>query len=290
MKYFNFSLFLFPFYSFAQIPNGTDIFLADCKFNQQKIIIENPVNITQREGYDNQPRFADDGKSIYYVAIKEDKQADIYNYDIATKAIKLLTTTAESEYSPIITPNQKSFSVVRVEKDSTQRLWQFPLDCSRPSLVCSGIDSIGYYNWVSDTSFVFFKVTEPPTLWLANTKNNSEKYLTNKCGRSIHKKNNSEIYFTQVIDTTRWICSMNLNDKKIKPIVACISGSEDFIAPEKGYFIEGSGSKLFSYSDVKSKTWQQIADFSQQGVASIKRISMSNDKTKIAFVSDNSKP
>jgi Tol biopolymer transport system component len=41
-------------------------------------------------GYDNQPTFSVDGKSILYVVIDSTKQADIYQYNIGKKISLLI--------------------------------------------------------------------------------------------------------------------------------------------------------------------------------------------------------
>ena len=46
-----------------------------------------PVNITNRSGYDNQPSFSKDEKSIYFTSIRNDKQADIYLYNIKSNLL-----------------------------------------------------------------------------------------------------------------------------------------------------------------------------------------------------------
>src|ERR1043165_5982756 len=58
-----------------------------------------PINITRRAGYDNQPSFTPDGRSVLYTSTREDGQSDIYRYDIAAQTTARVTSTPESEYS-----------------------------------------------------------------------------------------------------------------------------------------------------------------------------------------------
>src|SRR5204862_4083906 len=100
------------------------IYLAHVTNTGGVVKVETPVNITNRTGYDNQPSFTTDGRAILYTSTREDAQADIYRYDIASKSITRLTKTApESEYSAIVMPRGDRFSVIGVEKDSTLRIW-----------------------------------------------------------------------------------------------------------------------------------------------------------------------
>src|SRR5437868_2850144 len=108
----------------AQLPE-TDLWLFKITTEDKKLVLGEGKNITSRKGYDNQPFFTPDGKQILYVSIREDKQADVYRYDLGKAQSFQLTKTKESEYSPNYTPDGKSISCVVVEADSTQRLWLY---------------------------------------------------------------------------------------------------------------------------------------------------------------------
>src|SRR6185503_5120037 len=115
----------------SQAPSGpasTDIYLASLSTRQGRLVVGAPVNVTRRPGYDNQPTFTRDGQALLYTVIASDGQADIYRYDLRTKTSRRVTSTPESEYSPTVYSDGTRFSVVRVEADSTQRLWSFQLD------------------------------------------------------------------------------------------------------------------------------------------------------------------
>src|SRR5262245_60163909 len=113
-------------------PPSSDIFLVDVTKRGGQLVLGKPVNITNRDGYDNQPSFLPDGKSLLFTSIRENNQADIYRYELVTQKTERVTNTSESEYSPTVTPDQKFFSTIRVEADRTQRLWKFPLRGGEP--------------------------------------------------------------------------------------------------------------------------------------------------------------
>ena len=77
------SLF-FTFSVSAQLPE-TDIWLFKIEKKEGKYNYASPLNITHRKGYDNQPAFSPDGKSILYVCIDSTNQADIYQYSVSKK-------------------------------------------------------------------------------------------------------------------------------------------------------------------------------------------------------------
>src|SRR6185369_14634049 len=115
---------LVPFSIVAQLPD-TDIWLFKFKNEKNMLSLDKGINITNRPGYDNQPSFSEDGKKIWYVSIREDKQADIYVYVPGDKKSTQFTKTAESEYSPTFISLDKNLNCVVVEKDSAQRIWRY---------------------------------------------------------------------------------------------------------------------------------------------------------------------
>src|SRR5207244_289976 len=145
---------------------STDIFLADLSTSKGHMQIGRPRNITNRKGYDNQPRFFADGKSLFYTSIREDNQADIYQYDVAKGTSRQITATKESEYSPTVMPDGKSLSVIRVEADQTQRLWSFPLAGGEPALLLEKIKPVGYHLWIDKSTLLLFVLGQPDTLQL----------------------------------------------------------------------------------------------------------------------------
>src|SRR5689334_5213829 len=142
-------------------PPATDIFLAPVHARNGNLVIGTPVNVTARPGYDNQPAFLPDSRSILFTSVRGDAQADIYRYDLATKATSRVTTTPESEYSATVFANGSRFSVIRVEADSTQRLWSFRIDGTDPRLVFERIKPVGYHAWVDTTTVAMFLLGRP---------------------------------------------------------------------------------------------------------------------------------
>src|SRR5215831_541218 len=111
----------------AATPPPSDIYIVDVrnehnyKTGTDTLKFGDPKKITDFAGYNNQPVFMPDGKSILYTSNRT-KQTDIYRYDLETGRTTQVTNTPESEYSPTLMPDRKNISVVRVEADGkTQR-------------------------------------------------------------------------------------------------------------------------------------------------------------------------
>src|SRR5262249_3472162 len=137
-------------------PPASDIYLVDLKRQHNGAMkFSQPMKITNTVGYNNQPSFMPDGKSILYTSIRE-KQADIFGYDLRTSKTVQNTNTPESEYSPTLMPDGKTISVVRVEADGTQRLWKFPLAGGAPSLILEKTKPVGYHLWIDNYTLALF--------------------------------------------------------------------------------------------------------------------------------------
>src|SRR5437870_10330194 len=110
----------------VQAPPGTDIYVASLTRAAGGLEVGEPLNVTARPGYDNQPAFSPDGKTLYYTSYRGG-QSDIFRYELGSRTTAQVTATPESEYSPTVMSDGKHLSVIRVERDSTQRLWAFTL-------------------------------------------------------------------------------------------------------------------------------------------------------------------
>jgi len=290
------SLFLFcgAIATQTTAPPPSNIFVADVSFGFRGGIrwVTGPlVNITDREGYNNQPFFMPDGKSVLYTSIREDKQADIYRYDLASKKDIRVTDTKESEYSPTLMPDGKSISVIRVEADSTQRLWKFPLDGNSPSVILENIKPVGYHAWIDENTLALFVLGNPSTLQIANVKTQHAETIANDIGRSLFKiPHQTKISFTHKISSDTWeINEYDLKTRKTTLLAKSQPGNEYYAWSPSGVLITANNDKLFKLQPGKDTEWQQIADLSSLGIKGITRIAISPAGDKIAFVANRVK-
>jgi Tol biopolymer transport system component len=284
MKKILYLLFLVSFNGFAQLPD-TDIFLAKISANHGKLSFGTPFNITNRTGYDNQPSFTPDGKSVLFVSVKDTTQSDVYSYELSSKKISQLTATDESEYSPSCTNDRKNISVVRVDKDNGQRFYNIPANDIKNPHVVKGGDSIGYYCWLNDSLVAMFILGPANTFQVLNTHTAQRKLIAGDIGRCMKldadKKN---MLFVIKQNENEWsIFRMNIASFAISKVTSTLKGSEDFAVMSDGTLLTGSEGKLFSYMPNVDKDWQQIADFTST-VKTFYRISVSPKNDFIALV------
>ena len=175
----------------------TDIWLAPLAHRGDSVVVGPAVNVTHRPGYDNQPAFTPDSRAILYTA-RDLGQSDIWRYDLRTHASRRITRTAESEYSPTVMPGGRRISVVRVERDSAQRLWSVALDGSDARLLLPGITRVGYHLWLGPTRLAVYTQGTPTALHLVNRDGSGDTVVARDVGRALQRIPNSTVFsYTQ---------------------------------------------------------------------------------------------
>ncbi len=273
--------------SWAQ-PN-TDIFVFSLHFNNETIALKDGKNVTQREGYDNQPYFFSDTQ-LYYTAQQNDGQTDIFRVKVPQGKPKAVTQTAESEYSPTPVPNEKALSVIQVEADGTQRLWKFPLKGKKtPSVVLPTLQPVGYHIWTAPTQLALFVLGEPNTLQVASTTDEAAETLLGNVGRCFqHIPNSEQISFVHKVDSTQWmIKSLDTQTGTIEEITATLPEVEDYVWLNNQTLLMGKGSKLYLFTVGQSVTWTEVGDLSSFGIYAFDRMAVSPNRLFLAVVASD---
>ena len=269
-------------------PPATDIYLADLRVVQGRVTIGAPVNVTNRAGYDNQPFFLPDGHAFLYTSVR-DSQADIYRYDIGRKTSVQLTTTHESEYSPTPLPGGKGFSVVRVEADSTQRLWAFDDDGTHPRLVLDSIKPVGYHAWADEHTLVLFVLGTPPTLQIADSrapKVGPGMAIRRDIGRSLQRiPGRTAVSFVQRDSVAgNWLEELVLHPVQIRKLVKTPPGADFFAWTREGIVLTASGTTLYQWNSKRGGEWETVADFAAAGLTNMTRLALSPNGDYLAIV------
>lgn len=255
----------------------SEIYLLDISIEYAE-----PVNISDHEGYDNQPRFSSDGKRIYYSRF-DDGQTDIWYYDVEGSLNIRISRTPESEYSPRPAPHNNKLSVVRVEMDGSQRFSLLDLETNEFNNLAEELSTVGYYSWFSPGSVALFLLPEPFSLLLYASKDEQIAVAEN-IGRAITKDPLSgDLLFVDKSSSPWLITAFNPSTKEKTAVAKLFPQHEDFAISPQGTLWTALGGKLYKRS-IKDSNWKLAIDLRAYNLNNITRLSISPDGKKMALV------
>jgi len=277
-------------------PPDTEIFLAPLSSTGGKLTVGPPVNISASPGYDNQPSFTPDGAAVLFTSARgatgpgARPQTDIYRYHIASKQITRVTDTPESEYSPTVTPDGAHISVIRVEADTTQRLWRFTAEGQQPELVLTDVKPVGYHAWGDDRTLVLFVLGQPPTLQIADRTSGKADVVAHGIGRSIQRIPGGGISFVTReagaagAPALLTIVELDLKTRVTRPLTPAVAGASeaDIAWTPDGTLLMAKGGTLYQWK--RRGEWSPVADLTAMQLTGVTRMAISPTGDRIAFV------
>lgn len=278
----------------ATSPPDTEIFLATLTSPASTTpSVRGARNITNSPGYDNQPSFSPDSRSIYFTSARGGTQTDIYRYEIASGQTSRVTATTESEYSATVTPDGVHISVIRVEADSTQRLWRFTLDGQQPELVLERVKPVGYHAWASDHTLVLFVLGQPATLQLADTRTGNAEVLARGINRSIQRipRRGTISFVDKDEDGSLMVRELDPASRAITTLTAAVAGAKeaDLAWAPDGMLLMAEKDVLHGWRP-NDTTWKRLADLGALGMHGVTRMAVSPKGDRIAFVTTATHP
>ena len=271
----------------AMAQGATDLFLVRLGVSTSGLAVDTVVRLTNRAGYDNQPHFSADGTAVFYTSIDATGQADIHRIDVRTLHSTNVTRTApESEYSATLMPAGDRMSVIRVEADSTQRLWSFRLDGTDPRVVLAAARPVGYHAWIDANRVAIFMLGSPATLQLADVRRDAATVIAQNIGRSLQPvPGRTAVSFVQRGgDPADAIRTYDADAGAQAFLVTAVPGNEYHAWTPGGVLVSGRGSVLVQHVPGRDREWTDVADLARYGVRGISRLAVSRDGRAIVLV------
>ncbi|HEX6557923.1 MAG TPA: hypothetical protein VF021_00630 [Longimicrobiales bacterium] len=271
----------------AHAQSGSELFLVPIRERAGTVVVSDSITrITNRIGYDNQPAFVPGTPFIYYTVIDSTSHADIWRYDRdARRTAPVTRTLPESEYSATPLPTRAGFSVVRVEADSTQRLWSFNPDGSDARLVLANVKPVGYHAWLDENHVVVFVLGNPATLQLVDVRIGAAQTLASDIGRALQRvpDRNAFSFVQHNADSTSSIVLYDVATGTKRSLLPTLPQNEYHVWLKDGTLISANGSVLYQWRP-GDRGWTYLADLGSKGLNDISRLAVSPDERVLAVV------
>lgn len=279
-----------------QGPPATDVFVASLTRVDGKLSVGKPINISASPGYDNQPFFTPDGRSLLFTSARGatnskcgSPQTDIYRYDLAQERVTQVTDTPECEYSPTVTPDGM-ISVIRVEADGTQRLWRFTAEGKSPEVILADVKPVGYHAWLDEKTLGLFVLGEPATLQVADVTTGKSQILARGIGQSILRMPKGGVSFVQQegsgAERTLTVTQVTMvNGAPVtKALTSAVPGAtQAHLAwtPDGTLLMVHEG---WLHARTDGSQWRRVVEMSTLGLKSVTRLAVSPRGDRIALV------
>ncbi|MEN8248515.1 MAG: hypothetical protein ABFS32_06255 [Bacteroidota bacterium] len=283
-----FSILLFTLLVGTQVAaqQGSDIYLFNFKIDQNHFTLSNARNITNSPGYDNQPYFMPDGKSLLYSSDDGFGQTDIYRYYIEGQNERRLTFTPNSEYSPTVMPDGENFSCVILERNGDQYLWKYPIHGAIPRKV-TAINNIGYHCWINKDNLGLYIVGEPNTVDMVNLASNETKTITNTPGITLitAPDKGNMLTYADLTDEHHWyIKEFNIDTKESVTVIETLKKSQYYTWTPSGILLAGDGKRIYKFDPKQDTEWIELANLGDYGIKEFTRLAVSPKGDMLAVV------
>ncbi|PTX62092.1 hypothetical protein C8N46_103190 [Kordia periserrulae] len=267
-------------------PN-TEVFLFNLSIENNQIQLTDGKNISNNEGYDNQPSFQYENKILF--ASTRNGQTDIAAYHTNNGEKQWLSNTPQgSEYSPMKIPNTKEISAVRLDTTGKQALYIYHANNENEPYLQDTV--IGYYVWYNQDILVYFELGNPNELLVYNYKENHSITCDTNIGRSLHNIPNSNLVSYISKKNEAWeIRSLDVNTYETKKIANTVPNVEDMCWLNDGSILMAKGKTLYRFHPEKDKDWKIIKLFDKAPFDNITRIAVNQPNNKLALVAEPEK-
>ena len=280
-----------------------DIFLFDLENTGESgslMKLSNGRNITRRKGYDNQPWFTPESKSILFTANHAPDRTDVFEYFVESKETKPVTDSPTQEYSPQISPDNKTVSFVTDGKTANQSVWSVQRgEDSRADpnsekwlLKNQGDrEPVGYYSWNHKTGYILYWSRYGYAVRLVHESKELSHFVTGSAPPSspyiipgtgkfsfMHRQSNEEV----------WIKELDPETLAVRPLVKVVGSNPNYGWTPDGWIVMCDGTKLFrclpTSKNPSENKWELVVDLKSHGMKSASRVALSPNGKMLAVV------
>lgn len=261
----------------------TDILLYTMARGDNGVEIGLGRNITASPGYDNQPSFSADGRSLLFSTRRDGDQNEIYRFDLLSDATRRITRSPKNEYSPRETPDGRYVTVIWEDSGKVQEIWRYPADGGRSQTVLKLPDLIGYYTFATPDVVFAFILGEPNRLERIDVRTGERQVIATDIGRGIATAPDGSVTYVRFVDKQPVLHQVNADGSDDKRLVALPRDGEGDYAwlPDGSGILATQGNSVL-YHAAGSGDWKPVAEIVEAGA--LTRLAVSPDGTRLALV------
>jgi Tol biopolymer transport system component len=281
-------LLLFIFATqFAFTQTNTEVYVFDIAPAYEGLELRNARNISNNEGYDNQPSFISNETLVF--AGNNDGQTDISEYNLTSKLQKWVNNKTEGgEYSPQKFPTNEDFAAVRLDKDGLQRLYRYSTKTGTSSEIIEDLQ-VAYFAFYNDQKILATVLDgDKLDLVLINLQSKTADTLFRNAGRSLQKvpKTSTMSYSLVNEEGNLDLYLMDMNSFENYFVTQLPIGIQDYVWLNDTQILIGSGNKLYMYDTLGDSEWTWVASLEEYGLKNISRMAISPNGKILAVVGE----
>lgn len=279
----------------ALAQQASNIWVGKLKL-EEKNPITDLIQITDNSEYTNQPYFFDNETLYFTQAVKfegEEMQMDIMQFDFNTGDTKNITKSTQSEYSPTPLPFKQGMSVIRVNAQNKQELWEItPLGKPAEHFVPL-VEPIGYQVWLNKQHLLLFVLGEPNTLQLVNKDLPDQlgTIVDTNIGASLQRYKDTDWFLYTSSNDGEFLNGYNASSQKTAQLFAMPNNIDYFTTTPNGYIVASNKKAimigLLAPQDNKLQLqgqWRTVYLKDYACSKDVSRIAVSPDMSMIALV------
>ncbi len=267
---------------------NTEVYLLDVKTVDGKTELVNPRNISNNEGYDNQPSFYD-GETLLFSSTRNG-QTDIARYDIPSDTISWINDTPQgSEYSPLKIPGKNAISAIRLDTTGLQRLYEYSVWNGSSTALLDSL-KVAYYVWYNKDIVVSSVLADGRMdLVVSDLRDGSHRTVQQNVGRSLHKIPHTDLVSFISKEKDPWeIRSLDPVTGEVQKITDMYKKTDDMAWLADGAIIAADDQILMEIHPKKQKEWERFLRLEKREISNISRIAVSPNGKYLALVFEES--
>ena len=264
---------------------NTEVYVFDIHQAYEGIELLNVRNISNNEGYDNQPSFISNETLVF--AGNNDGQTDISEYNLTSKNQKWVNQKTDGgEYSPQKFPSNNDVAAVRLDKNGLQRFYVYNSQTGNSSELIKDLQ-VAYFAFYNDKKILSTILDgDKMDLVMIDLPSKKADTLFYNAGRSLQKvpKTNSMSYSLVNEEGNLDLYLLDMNTYESFFVTELPIGIQDCVWINDTQILVGSGNKLYMYDTLGESEWNRVASLEEYGIKNITRMAISPDGKKLAVV------